>query len=116
SGGWTRRHGAHLRIPRPVKGGNQRATLRDLTNSEIADGVAGPAGDMGAANRDAAARGFQDSGDCADQGRLAGAVGAHDCDNRSLLDRKLYAVERLGVAVEYIEALDCEHQSASAPR
>ena len=26
------------------------------------------------------------------------------------------AVERLGVAVEHIEVLDCEHHTASAPR
>ena len=49
--------------------------------------------------------------------RLAGAIGANDGDDAALLDGQRHAIQRLRVAIEYVEVLDREHQpSASAPR
>ena len=76
-----------------------------------------PAADIGVAEHDPPARRAMHAGDGADEGRLAGAIGADDGDDRPLADLERHVVERLGVAMEDIEVLDAQHQStASAPR
>jgi hypothetical protein len=54
--------------------------------------------------------------DGADKRGLAGAVRTNDRDDVALRDVERDAIERLRVAVEYIEVLDAQHHSASAPR
>ena len=76
-----------------------------------------PTADIGVAEHDPPARGAMHAGDGANEGGLAGAIGADDGDDRPLADLKRHIVERLGVAMEDIEVLDAQHQStASAPR
>ena len=115
-GARPRHHGTHLQILRHRERREQLPAFRHLSDTEVADAVARPAGDVGSAKRDAAARRLQNPGDGADQRCLTRTIGADDRDDRPLLDRELDAVERLGVAVEHIETLDREHQRASAPR
>ena len=76
------------RFSATVSVGKHLPALGDLADAEIADAVARPAGDVGAAEADAAARRSQHAGDGADQRGLAGAVGADDGDDRALLDLK----------------------------
>jgi len=56
------------------------------------------------------------AGDGADERSLAGAVGAHDGDDRALRHVERHAVKRLGVAVIEVKVLDAQHHKASAPR
>ena len=81
-------------------------TFGHLANAKIADLVARPTGNIGAAIEDAPARGLVHPGNGADQRGFAGAVGADDGDDRALLDLERDAVERLRVAVEHIEVFD----------
>ena len=112
----ARQHRAHLE----VFGNRQRRenlpALGHLADAEIADAMARPAGDIGAAEQDAAARRPQHAGDGADQRGLAGAVGADDGDDRALLDVERHAVERLRVAVEHIEVFDARASHAPPRR
>ena len=78
--------------------------------------MARPAGNIGIAENNAAARLALHAGDGADERRLAGAVGADNGDDRALFDLKRHAVERLHVAVKHIEVFDAQHHTASAPR
>ena len=56
------------------------------------------------------------AGDGADQGSLAGAVGADDRHDLPRIDRQRHAVERLRIAMENADVLDVEHHNSSAPR
>ena len=79
--------------------------------------MAFPAGDVGAAELDASARRPMHAADGADERGLAGAVRPDDGDDRAFADFQRHVIERLRVAMKYIEVLDAQHQStASAPR
>ena len=117
SGARARQHRAHVEILGDRERRKHLAAFGHLADAEIADAMAFPAGDVGAAELDAAARRAVHAGDGADQRGLAGAVRADDGDDRALGDLERHVVERLRVAVEHIEVLDAQHQStASAPR
>ena len=75
-----------------------------------------PARDVLIAEADAAGCRPDHAGNRTDQRGLPGAVRAHDGDDGALLDAQRHAIERLGIAIEDVEVLDCEHQMASTPR
>ena len=56
------------------------------------------------------------SGQRANERRLAGAIGADDGDDGTLLYFERNVIKRLDVAIEYVEVFDEEHQTASTPR
>ena len=105
-GAGARQHGAHLEILVTRQGRKHLPAFGDLADAEIADAVARPAGDVGAAKHDAAARRRLHAGDGADQRGLAGAIGADDGDDLALRDLERHAVERLRVAIEQVEVFD----------
>src|SRR2546425_13313999 len=113
----ARHHGAHREIFGDREGRKDLAAFRHLADAAIADAMARPAGDIGAAKQDASARGTMYAGDRADERAFSRAVRADNRDNGAFADLERHALERLGVAMEDIEAFDREHQAiASAPR
>src|SRR5205085_12450906 len=87
-----------------------------LPDAEVADTITRPARDVAAAIADRAACRSQHAGDGADQRSLARTVRADDRDDRTFFHFERGAVERLRIAVAYVDALDGEHQIDSAPR
>ena len=112
----ARQHGADVEVLGHRERGKDLAAFGHLAEAEVADAMARPAGNIGAAEDDAAARLRLHAGERADERRLAGAVGADDGDDRAFRDLERHAVERLHVAVEDIEVFDAQHHTASAPR
>src|SRR5262249_61837379 len=90
-------------------------SLRHLADAEIADPVARQAGDVVAAEKDAAGARRLDAGNRADQARLAGTVGADNGDELTLLGADRDAVQSLGIAIEDIKAFDAQDH-ARQPR
>jgi hypothetical protein len=69
-----------------------------------------PARNIGAVKHHPAARLRQHACERANERRLAGAVRAHDGHDRTFLDVERHRVERLHVAVEYIEIFNAQHR------
>ena len=88
AGARPRQHRAHFEVLGDGERREHLAAFRDLPDAEIADAVRRQAGDVGAAQHDAAARRPVHAGDGADQRGLAGAVGADDGDDRALRRRR----------------------------
>ena len=93
----------HQSTHRKIFGDSERReylpSLRNLADTEIADLVAWPSGYVRASIKDAAARRFVHSGYGADERALAGTIGTHDRNDRTLLDLDPDIVERLRVSV-----------------
>src|SRR5262249_50974510 len=104
-------------VSAPRQRGEPLAALGDLTDARVADAMARPAGDVGAAKPDAAPGRSLHAGDGADQRGLAGAVRSHDGNDRAFLHVDADAVERLRIAVEDVDVAGAQHHpAASAPR
>ena len=82
----ARQHGADLEILVDAERRENLPALGDLADAEIAHAMARQAADLGPAEPDAAASRAMHAGDGLDQRSLAGAVGAHDGDDRSRVD------------------------------
>jgi hypothetical protein len=90
-----------------------------LTDAEIADLVRIQAGDIASGKNNPAATRSLDTGDGADQRRLAGAVGADDGHDLVLEYFKRNGRKGWRVAIEQIEVFHFEqwgHSSKSSPR
>jgi hypothetical protein len=92
-----------------------------VADAEIADLVRLERVDVAAVERDPAGARDLDARDRANQRRLAGAVRAHDRDDRAARHRERDARQRLRVPVEQVDVLDGErraagHISVSSPR
>src|SRR5262249_21000257 len=109
--------GGNLEIFPHRQGREYLPTLGNLADAGVADTVARPAGDVGAAKRDAAARGALHARDGADQRGLAGAVPSQDAAEPAFLHIDAEVVQRLRIAVENVDVADRQHhEAASAPR
>src|SRR4029077_12950594 len=115
-GAGARQHGADVEILCDRERRKDLPPFGDLADAEVADPIARPARDIGAAIGDVAAPAAQHAGNGADQRGLTGAIGADNGDDGALLDVERHAVERLDVAVEHIEVFDAQHHKTSAPR
>src|SRR5262245_4681091 len=113
----TRDQSAHRKIFGDGERREHLSSLRNLADAEIADLMDWPSGYVSTPIKDPAARRLVHPGYSADERALASAIGAHDRNDRTLLDLDPDIVERLRVAIVHIEIFDAEHQpTASAPR
>ncbi len=115
-GAGARQHCTHFKIFLDGKRRKNLTPFRNLTDAEIANTMARPAGYVDIAKEDAAAHLPVHPGDRADERRLAGAIGPDDGDDGALLNFERDIVERLGVAIKNIDAFDAQHHTVSAPR
>ena len=69
-----------------------------------------------AVEQDVAGRGFGETGDGAQRGRFAGAVGAEQRHHLALFDRDRHAAQSLDLAVADHQIADFEQRHHSAPR
>src|SRR5512144_1988004 len=117
SGTGARHQGAHRKIFGDRERRENLPSLRNLADPEVADLMAWPSGYVGAPIKDPAPRGLVHPRYGADQRALAGTIGAHDRNDRTLFDLDRDIVERLRVSIIHIEIFDAKHQpTASAPR
>ena len=83
----ARQHRAHVEVFGDGERGEDLPALGHLADAEIANAMAGQAGDIGALEDDAPGGRAVHAGDGADQRGLSGAVGAHDRHDRAFRRR-----------------------------
>jgi hypothetical protein len=87
-----------------------------MRNPGLDDPVRSGGGEVDTLHGHRARGGCQQPGDDAQQRRLAGAVGADHCDGLAGLDVHGDAEQGLEAAIASIDAVELQHQAASAPR
>jgi hypothetical protein len=94
----TRHQSTHRKIFGDSKRREYLPSLRNLADSEIADLMAWPSGYVSAPIKDPAPRGLVHPGYGADERALAGTIGTHDRNDRTLLDLDRDIVECLRIS------------------
>src|SRR6185437_178304 len=107
--------GAHLEILEHGHAREDAASFGLVRDAAAHDEMRRQSGDVAALEDDAAGAGARLAADRHEQRRLAGAVGADEADDLTLIDREIDAFQRLDIAVGGVQPRYGKHGHGRAP-